>query len=72
MLKQEKTPKFYTIDDFMDMFSVGRATVYHLINTRKLKAVRIGRQYRITQEHLDEFITNQTVNDAEKLKLYKR
>ncbi len=33
--------------------------VYGLINQKKLKAVKVGREYRITKENLNAFLNNE-------------
>ena len=33
--------------------------VYMLINRKKLKAVKVGREYRITKENLNAFLNNE-------------
>jgi excisionase family DNA binding protein len=33
--------------------------VYELINQKKLKAVKVGREYRITKENLKAFLNNE-------------
>ncbi len=53
--------KLYTITDITEMLSVKRPTVHEWIRSGKLKAVRIGKEYRITQEHYDEYLANNLV-----------
>jgi len=48
--------KFYTIEEVADILRVNPATVRKLIDTGELKATRVGRQYRISQEQLDDYI----------------
>lgn len=38
------------------ILSIGRNAIYSLLKTGELKGFRIGRQWRITQKALDEFI----------------
>ena len=48
--------KFYTIEEVADILRVNPATVRKLIESGELGATRVGRQYRISQEALDDYI----------------
>lgn len=59
--------KLYTISEIMEMVSVTRPTVHDWIKTDKLKAIKIGKEYRITDEHYQEFLgNNMVVNEIKK------
>lgn len=45
---------FLTVDDVANAFKVRRETVKRWIDEGKIKAVRIGRNYRITAESFAE------------------
>lgn len=47
--------KFYTCQQVADHYGVKVITVWDWIRTGKLKAVRVGKQYRIPKESLAEF-----------------
>ena len=47
--------KFYTCKDVADRYGVKVTTVWEWIRTGKLKAVHIGRNYRVTEEALMSF-----------------
>jgi excisionase family DNA binding protein len=47
---------FYTIDEVAGILKVNPATVRQLIASGELKATKVGRQYRISQEALDDYI----------------
>ena len=47
--------KFYTCEEVAEMYRVKVSTVWAWVRAGKLKAVRIGRFYRITKEALAEF-----------------
>ncbi len=65
---EERNPnKTYTVDEIMEILSVSRETVYNWIRAGKLTAIRIGRQYRVTKEHYDDFIKDHIV-DYKRLK----
>lgn len=49
--------KVYTIDELVDMLQVTRRTIYNYIKEGKLKAVKIGKYWRIPDKALEEFLT---------------
>jgi excisionase family DNA binding protein len=49
-----------TIDDVMARLQIGRHTVYHLIRTRRLHSVRIGRCRRIPATALTAYLDTLT------------
>ena len=53
--KQEQVPVVLTTAEVMDILGVGKNTIYRLLNTKKLRGVRIGRSWRITKEALENF-----------------
>jgi excisionase family DNA binding protein len=48
--------KFYTVEDVAAILKVSEPTVRKLIASGELRATQVGRQYRISQEALDEYI----------------
>jgi putative molybdopterin biosynthesis protein len=48
--------KFYTVEEVAEYLRVSEVTVRKLIEAGELKATRVGRQYRISQEALDDYI----------------
>ena len=49
-------PEFLTTDEVLGYLRVNARTVYRLIRTGELPAVRIGRQWRIRRCDLDAWI----------------
>ena len=49
--------KVYTIDELTEILHVTRRTIYNYIKEGKLKAVKVGKYWRITDKALDEFLT---------------
>lgn len=47
--------QFLTIEDVCNLISASRWTIYRLIDKRKLKATKLGRNIRITRQAIDEF-----------------
>ena len=49
-----------TIDDLCEILSIGRNTAYTLLNSKKIKAFRIGRVWKIPRVAVEEFIFSQS------------
>ena len=49
--------RVYTIEEVVEMLQVTRRTVYNYIKEGKLKAVKVGKYWRITNKALEEFLT---------------
>lgn len=47
--------KVYTTDEVADMLKISRASVVKLINRKELKAKKIARKWRVTEDHLQDF-----------------
>ncbi len=50
------TPKFYTTEEVAEMLKLNVRTVRAMINQKRLRAVKIGNEYRVTDDHLRQFI----------------
>lgn len=48
--------KLYTLQEVADILRVSRQTIYNYVTAKKLKAVKYGKEYRVTEETLQEFI----------------
>jgi len=55
--KQEQVPVVLTAAEAMDILGVAKNTVYRLLNTGKIKGIRIGRSWRISLDSFDKFIS---------------
>jgi excisionase family DNA binding protein len=47
----------FTVGQVCERLGVSRQKVYDLMNTGQLKSVKLGRHRRITENQLQEFIT---------------
>lgn len=45
----EEYPELVSVSDLMNMLSIGRVLAYRLISDKKVKAVKIGREYKIVK-----------------------
>ena len=55
MTEQVKT---YTLQEVADILRLNRQTLYNNIRRGKLKAAKFGKEYRITEEQLQELLQN--------------
>ena len=60
--KQEHLPVVLTAAEAMDILGVGKNTMYRLLKTGELPAVRIGRAWRINLENLQAFLALPSVS----------
>lgn len=57
--------KVYTIDEVADLLHVTRRTMYSYIKDGKLKAVKIGKYWKITQANLEELLSTGTKTEPD-------
>lgn len=50
-----KDIEVYTLKEIEDLFHVTRRTIYNWIDSGKLKAFKIGKEWRVTREALEKF-----------------
>ena len=50
------TKDFYTAQELADKLQVNVMTIYRYIKARKLKAYKIGKEYRIDQKEFESFL----------------
>ena len=60
-----KIEKVYTLEELTELLHITRRSLYNYIKDGKLKAVKIGREWRVTEETLDEFLHKGTTTEAE-------
>lgn len=51
------TTKLYTLQEVADLLHVTRKTIYNYMKAKKIKAIKVGRTYRVTQEELNKYLT---------------
>ena len=52
----EEYPELVSVSDLMNMLSIGRVLAYRLISDKKVKAVKIGREYKIVKNSVISLI----------------
>ena len=53
-----KEIKMYTLQELADIMKVSRQTIYNYLRAGRLKATKYGKEYRILEEDMKEFIKN--------------
>ncbi len=56
MAKKPTRPRLLTPNEVADQLRVSNMTVYRLIKAGELRAARIGRSYRITEDDVDAYL----------------
>lgn len=59
------TMKIYTLGEIMELLKVTRRTLYNHINEGKLDAFKVGDRWRVTEESLKKYLT-QNATKSEK------
>ena len=54
------TVKIYTLDEVSDILKITKRTIYTYVQSGHLKASRIGRYWRVSEEQLQEFLSTGT------------
>ncbi|MGA8847186.1 MAG: helix-turn-helix domain-containing protein [Nocardioides sp.] len=55
-------PKFLTIAEVAGMMRVSKMTVYRLVHSGELPAVRVGRSFRVLEGAVDEYLRKSFYN----------
>lgn len=51
-----KEKEFYKAEELAEALQVNIMTIYRYINAKKIKAYKIGREYRIDKEEFNQFL----------------
>lgn len=57
-----KNNNFYTVEQVSEILQIHWQTVLNYIKGGKLKALRLGKGYRISKEEIDKFVRNNLTN----------
>ncbi len=49
--------KFYTVAEVAHVLRVSNMTVYRLVNSGQLPAVRVGKSYRLREEDVNRYLS---------------
>jgi excisionase family DNA binding protein len=61
-IDKEQLPAILTTEDVLAYLRVTHRTIYRLVRSGELPAVRIGRQWRFRRTDLDDWIDRQSVS----------
>ena len=50
--------KLYTLQEVADILRVSRQTIYNYVTAKRLRATKYGKEYRVTEKDLQDFIKN--------------
>ena len=56
MAQSQARPRFLTVLEVADQLRVSTMTVYRLIKSGELRAVRVGKSYRVREEDVDSYL----------------
>lgn len=56
MTQETERPRFMTVAEVAQLMRVSTMTVYRLIKAGDLPATRVGKSYRITEAHVDDYL----------------
>ena len=58
MTKVQQRPRFMTVAEVAELMRVSTMTVYRLIKSGELPAVRFGKSYRIDETDVDAYLAD--------------
>ena len=61
MARTSPMSRLFTVSEVAGVMRVSRMTVYRLIRRGQLKAIRVGRNYRVREDDLNEYLEAQAV-----------
>ena len=63
MARTDPISRLLTVAEVANVIRVSRMTVYRLIRRGQLKAIRVGRNYRVRSDDLNDYLEAQAVTD---------
>ena len=60
-MKTDLKDEYYSIQEVADKLKVAYLTVYRWIQSSRIEAFKVGKQYRITSQQLSNFLKNSRV-----------
>jgi excisionase family DNA binding protein len=61
MARTSPISRLMTVVEVATVMRVSRMTVYRLIRRGQLKAIRVGRNYRVREDDLNEYLEAQSI-----------
>lgn len=50
-------PLTLRVEELMPILDIGRNTAYELVRSRKIRSIKVGRQFRIPRDAVKEFLS---------------
>lgn len=60
---EQPSTRFLTVAEVAYLTRLSKATVYRFVRAGRIRAVRFGRSYRVTEAAVDEYIDNAALAD---------
>ena len=60
MLFEDEYGDIMTVEDLMAYLNIGRTTAYKLLQSGKIKVLRLGRIYRLSKASVQEFVRKES------------
>lgn len=54
--RQQEAPRFLTVAEVADVMRVSKMTVYRMVHSGQMPAVRMGRSFRVPAKAVDDLI----------------
>jgi excisionase family DNA binding protein len=64
MARDLKDVRFVTVAEVADMMRVSRMTVYRLVHSGELPAIRFGRSFRVPESAVEQLLHTATVHEG--------
>ena len=62
--KDLSSVKFLTVAEVASMMRVSKMTVYRLVHSGEMPAVRVGRSFRVPEKAVDDYLRDSFVDTA--------
>jgi excisionase family DNA binding protein len=49
-------PLVLTVEDLMEVLNIGRNTAYEIVRSGQIRSIRVGKNYRIPRDAVEEFL----------------
>lgn len=60
-IRKPVSSNFLTIAEVADVMRLSKMTVYRLVQSNEIEAVRFGRQYRVSENVVSDYIERSTI-----------
>ena len=64
MADQLGTPRFLTVAEVAELMRVSKMTVYRLVHSGELTAMRVGRSFRVPEKAVHDYLDNAYIETA--------